>query len=402
MEIIKGKHIVIGVTASIAAYKIPLLIRLLVKEGAEVQVVMTPSARDFVTPLTLSTLSKLPVLSEPFNPLDGSWNSHVELGQWADLLLIAPASANTLAKMANGIADNFLLTVYLSAKCPVLFAPAMDLDMFRHPTTQANVKQLLEFGHRLIEPQVGELASGLCGAGRMEEPEVMLEILRTELYPKDLVGKSALVTAGPTIEAIDPVRFLGNHSSGQMGFALAEELARRGARVSLISGPVNVKTDVQGIKLTHVKSAADMLSACLNEPPHDIIIMAAAVADYTPASFSDIKIKKSDAPLTLSLAPTQDILSALSAKRIDNQVIVGFALETDNAIENARKKLHTKNLDMVVLNSLRDEGAGFAFSTNVITILAKDGEEQIFPIMPKTEAAMHIVNKISQMTKIIE
>lgn len=393
-----GKNILIGITGSIAAYKIPLLVRLLAKEGANVRVIMTPAARDFVTPLTLSTLSKAPVWSEAFNRTDGSWNSHVDLGQWADLFLVAPASASTLGKMAHGIADNFLMTAYLSAKCPVFFAPAMDLDMYRHPTTQENIRKLQEMGHHLIEPQVGELASGLCGAGRMEEPETMLEVIRMALAVKDLNGIKAIVTAGPTYEPIDPVRFLGNHSSGKMGFALAENLARRGADVTLITGPTSLQTILPGIRRIDISTAAEMHESVMSRlADTDVVIMAAAVADFSPAEVFPRKIKKgtdTDSLTSLELKPTTDILADIGRHRTSGQVIAGFALETDNEAENARKKLLDKNADLIVMNSLRDEGAGFGTSTNKIIIFSRDGSENAYPLRSKEEVAGDIVNEI--------
>ncbi len=394
---LNGKKILLGITGSIAAYKIPFLVRLLVKEGAEVQVVMTENARDFVTPLTLSTLSKRPVFTYPFNEKDGTWNSHVDMGNWADLMIIAPASAATLSKMASGMADNLLVTTYLSAKCPVFFAPAMDLDMYRHPTTAKNVETLLSFGHQLIEPQVGELASGLCGAGRMEEPENILNVLR-EHFKKKLrfKGKKFLITAGPTYEYIDPVRFIGNFSSGQMGFALAIEAAERGAEVTLVSGPVNLTISHPSIQLIKVVSASEMYEKTITTfPENDITIMSAAVADFTPAVKSGIKIKKENALTAINLVPTKDILATAGGMKKPGQILVGFALETDHEIENAQKKLHTKNLDLIVLNSLNDAGAGFGVATNKVTILDKSGNQYDFGVKPKSEVASDILDKIS-------
>ncbi len=394
---LNGKKILLGITGSIAAYKIPFLVRLLVKEGAEVQVVMTENARDFVTPLTLSTLSKRPVFTYPFNEKDGTWNSHVDMGNWADVMIIAPASAATLSKMASGMADNLLVTTYLSAKCPVFFAPAMDLDMYRHPTTAKNVETLLSFGHQLIEPQVGELASGLCGAGRMEEPENILNVLR-EHFKKKLrfKGKKFLITAGPTYEYIDPVRFVGNFSSGQMGFALAIEAAERGAEVTLVSGPVNLTISHPSIQLIKVVSASEMYEKTITTfPENDITIMSAAVADFTPAVKSGIKIKKENALTAINLVPTKDILATAGGMKKPGQILVGFALETDHEIENAQKKLHTKNLDLIVLNSLNDAGAGFGVATNKVTILDKSGNQYDFGVKPKSEVASDILDKIS-------
>jgi phosphopantothenoylcysteine decarboxylase / phosphopantothenate---cysteine ligase len=397
---LQGKKIVIGITGSIAAFKIPALIRLFKKEGAEVKVIMTRSATDFVTPLTLSTLSGNPVIIEPFNPEDGTWNSHVELGRWADLYILAPVSANTLAKMANGIADNFFLTAYLSAKCPVFFAPAMDLDMFRHPATQKNIDILRSYGHTLIEPAVGELASGLCGAGRMEEPENIFNLVNEHFSGINslLAGKNILVTAGPTIESIDPVRYISNHSSGLMGFSIADELAHRGANVTLITGPVNLMTENQLIRRIDITSADEMYEKCIAaSDTADIIIMAAAVADFKPSSVSASKIKKSDSRLNIELIPTHDILAELGKTKKTGQILVGFALETDQEEDNTRKKLEGKNLDMVVLNSLRDIGAGFKSPTNKISVLFKSGDFQRFPLKSKKEVANDIINCIESI-----
>lgn len=397
---LKGKKIVIGITGSIAAYKIPSLIRLLKKEEAEVRVIMTPAAKDFVTPLTLSTLSGNPVLTDPFNANDGSWNSHVDMGRWADVYLFAPLSANTLAKMATGIADNFLMACYLSAKCPVFFAPAMDLDMFRHPTTQKNIKILESYGNHLIEPAVGELASGLTGPGRMEEPEQIFRIL-SDFFASPrgpLHGMKVLVTAGPTHEKIDPVRFIGNHSSGRMGFALAEQFSILGASVTLITGPVELELNHPEIKRIDVTSAGDMHKACLKAASGaDIIVMAAAVADYTPKSPADTKIKKSGKDITLELIPTRDILAELGEKKKKNQVLVGFALETDSEEANAKKKLQSKNLDAIVLNSLNDPGAGFKTSTNKVTIFLRSGKSIRIPLKSKEEVARDIAAAISSL-----
>lgn len=393
---LKGKKILIGVTGSIAAYKIPYLIRLLVKEGAEVKVILTENARDFVTPLTISTLSKNPALTYPFNPEDGAWNSHVEMGSWADVMLIAPASAATLSKMASGMADNLLLTTYLSAKCPVFFAPAMDLDMYKHPITKLNVEKLVSFGHKLIEPQVGELASGLCGAGRMDEPENILKTLDAFfLTGNQLSGKRILVTSGPTYEPIDPVRFIGNHSSGLMGYSIAIEAASRGARVTLISGPSHFKADHPSITQNAVMTAQEMFaetSAAFVQS--DITIMSAAVADFTPEYTAQKKIKKSEEIQTIRLKPTRDILASLGKMKQSNQILVGFALETDNELDNARKKLNTKNLDLIVLNSLQDKGAGFGVQTNKITVLDRKGKQFDFPLKSKAEVASDILNII--------
>ncbi len=396
---LKGKKILIGITGSIAAYKIPYLIRLLVKEGAEVQVILTPNARDFVTPLTISTLSKRPALTFPFDNTDGTWNSHVDMGQWADLLLIAPASAATLSKMANGLADNLLVTTYLSAKCPVFFAPAMDLDMFKHPATKQNVEKLISFGHHLIEPQVGELASGLCGAGRMEEPENILEVIRDFFKKKNSFShKKILVTAGPTYEAIDPVRFIGNFSSGLMGFEIAAEAAGRGAEVTLISGPTHLQCNHPSVKRIDVVSANQMMAACSETfPDSDITIMAAAVADFAPVAISETKIKKDAALNHIQLKPTPDILATLGKRKNQHQILVGFALETNAELENAQKKLKNKNLDLIVLNSLNDKGAGFGLPTNKITIIAGNGEQREYPLKPKKEVASDILDRLAEL-----
>ncbi|HLN53326.1 MAG TPA: bifunctional phosphopantothenoylcysteine decarboxylase/phosphopantothenate--cysteine ligase CoaBC [Lentimicrobium sp.] len=394
---LKGKNILLGITGSIAAFKAPLLIRLLKKEGANVKVVITPCAADFVTPLTLSTLSQQPVLIEPYNKTDGSWHSHVEWGRWADLFIIAPASANTLAKMANGIADNLLTTCYLAAKCPVFFAPAMDLDMFHHPTTEKNIRILQSYGNRLIEPQTGELASGLCGAGRMEEPDVILQIIKDFfLRQRDLLEKRVLITAGPTYEAIDPVRFIGNHSSGKMGFALAQEAAARGAQVTLVTGPVNLQSPA-GVNVVKVTSASEMMQQCEQVfPETDITIMAAAVADYMPAEFSKEKIKKKEKELDIRLKKTPDILSNLGKQKKPGQFIAGFALETENEKENALAKLNNKNLDMIVLNSLNDKGAGFGTDTNKVTMLFAGKQEVSTGLLPKRTIAGMIIDAIAK------
>lgn len=391
---LKGKKILIGVTASIAAYKAIYLVRLFIKEGAEVQVVMTPDAKDFVTPLTLSALSNRPVLIEPFNPDDGEWNSHVDLGNWADIMIVAPASANTLAKMANGIADNLLLTTFLAAKCPVFFAPAMDLDMYKHPATQNNVKKLIADGFNLIDSSAGELVSGLVGQGRLQEPEIILQIIK-EFFAKknDLKGKNILITAGPTYENIDPVRFIGNYSSGLMGFSIAKEVVSRGGNVTLVSGPVNLNID--SVNRIDVVNADQMYNACLeNYSKADIIIMAAAVADYTPVNCENSKIKKYKSKFSIDLKPTVDILSKLGELKSDKQILVGFALETDNEIENAKSKLKKKNLDFIVLNSLKDKGAGFKYDTNKISIIDINDNIQNFELKSKKDVAVDIIDKL--------
>lgn len=381
-----------GVSGSIAAYKAALLVRLLVKEGAIVKVLMTPSACDFITPLTLSTLSKHEVgvhISE-----HGNWSNHVMLGRWADVMLIAPASANTMAKMANGISDNLLLAVYLSATSPVLFAPAMDEDMWYHPATKANVARLLSYGHRQLPVQKGELASGLFGEGRMAEPEEIVVYLR-QFFHRPLSGKTALVSAGPTQEPIDPVRFISNHSSGKMGIALAEALADAGAHVQLVLGPTHLSTQHTGITTTRVVTAADMFSSCEQlAPQSDIIVMAAAVADYRPRTVADKKIKKKDDEMNLELEKTTDIARTLGAQKKNGQVLVGFSLETNNEREFALKKLQDKNLDMVVLNSLNDAGAGFNYDTNKVTLLSRNGKEIALPLQSKQEVARNIVQAI--------
>jgi phosphopantothenoylcysteine decarboxylase/phosphopantothenate--cysteine ligase len=399
--VLKGKKILIGITGSIAAYKIPFLIRLLKKEGAEVQVVMTPAARDFVTPLTLSTLSGNPAYSYPFDQKDGTWTSHVEMGRWADVMLLAPVTAATLGKMAHGIADNLLVTTYLSAKCPVFFAPAMDLDMYRHPATGENIQKLIGFGHTLIEPQVGELASGLTGAGRMEEPENIVQVLKNHFSEKKVFsGKKFLVTAGPTYEAIDPVRFIGNHSSGKMGFALAQAAAEKGADVTLIAGPVDLETLHPAIHRVDVISANEMYKACKKYfPDADVTVMAAAVADFTPENVASQKIKKGAQTPTIKLKPTRDILQQLGKEKKPGTILAGFALETDNELENARTKLKNKNLDLIVLNSLKDEGAGFGVSTNRITILDKNGKQYDYPLKSKKEVAGDILDRIAELIR---
>jgi len=391
-----GKKIVLGVCGSIASYKAAHLVRLLLKAGAEVQVVMTKDALSFITPLTLATLSKKPVLIDYFVPETGEWNNHVDLGLWADILLIAPASANTLGKMATGICDNLLLATYLSAKCPVYFAPAMDLDMWKHPSTTQNVKQLQSYGNILIQPNAGELASGLIGEGRMAEPEEIVALLQQELKKKlPLAGKKALVTAGPTYEAIDPVRFIGNHSSGKMGFAIAEELYRLGAEVTLISGPTALSLSSKAIKRIDVVSGDDLLTATLSEfGEADITVMSAAVADYKPEQIADQKIKKKEQAFSLNLIKTTDILAELGKKKRAKQLLVGFALETENELAHASDKLKKKNLDLIVLNSLNDEGAGFKSDLNKITILDKQLNAETFVLKPKNEVAQDICRKI--------
>ena len=391
---IKGKKILLGITGSIAAYKAIYLVRLLVRSGAEVKVVMSPSAKDFVSTLTLSTLSHNPVLVDLFD--EQSWANHVMLGRWADLMLIAPLSCNTLAKMAHGQCDNLLLATYLSATCPVVVAPAMDEDMWHHPVTRLNLQRLQSYGNTVIPVEHGELASGLTGDGRMAEPETIIKFLEDNFFlNQPLRGKKVLVTAGPTYEAIDPVRFIGNHSSGKMGIAIAKELSRRGADVSLVLGPTSITVSTNGIQLIRVNSAEEMYNACheLFEKT-DLAVMSAAVADYTPAKKAAQKIKKEDSNLTLELTKTKDILKSLGAIKTKNQVLVGFALETVNEKEYARKKLADKNADLIVLNSLNDSGAGFGHDTNKISIFKKGGEELQFETKSKDEVAKDIVDVI--------
>ena len=397
---LKDKKIILGVCGSIAAYKIAVLIRQLVKSGAQVKVIMTSSAHDFITPLTLSTLSRNPVLTDFSEDRTGQWHNHVDLGLWADAFVIAPASANTLAKMANGLCDNLLLAVYLSARCPVFFAPAMDLDMLQHPATKKNIQTLLTFGNHLIEPAFGELASGLTGVGRMAEPEEIVAYLH-DFFSRDLKpgnlklkGKKALVTAGPTHEAIDPVRFIGNHSSGKMGYALAEALAHLGAEVKLVSGPTQQHTQHPRISVKQVTTARQMLDACSSYfDSADITVLAAAVADYRPAEEAKQKIKKQAENLNLSLIRTDDIAAALGKRKHNGQIIVGFALETEEEEANAMKKLQAKNFDLIVLNSLNDEGAGFGHDTNKVTIM--DGKKKAtFELKSKKEVAADIVQAI--------
>jgi phosphopantothenoylcysteine decarboxylase/phosphopantothenate--cysteine ligase len=396
---LEGKNIILGVCGSIAAYKSALLVRLLVKAGANVQVVMTHDATNFITPLTLSTLSKKPALFNYFKPETGEWNNHVELGLWADMLIIAPASANTLAKMANGLCDNLLSAVYLSAKCPVYFAPAMDLDMWLHPATRQNVTRLQSFGNTLIAPGSGELASGLYGEGRMAEPDEIVGFLLASIKKKLLLAnQKIIVTAGPTYEAIDPVRFIGNHSSGKMGFAIADELASMGADVTLITGPSAQVSKQQTVKRINVTSAAEMLEACERYFTNArACIMSAAVADYAPTHVALQKIKKHDAGLNIELKKTTDILKTLGEQKRDGQILVGFALETNNEEQNAITKLQKKNLDFIVLNSLNDAGAGFKKDTNKITIIDRNLQKTVFALKSKDEVARDICHKVAQL-----
>ncbi len=393
---LKGKHIIIGITGSIAAYKAATLIRLLVKRGAEVKVIMTPLAKEFITPLTIATLCKNPILVDFYNPENGDWNSHVDLGLWADLYLIAPASANTMAKMATGVADNLLLTTYLSAKCPVMVAPAMDLDMYQHPATQQNIGILQSRGNVIIEAATGELASGLSGKGRMEEPEVIAaEVERFFASQDRFAGKTVLITSGPTYEPIDPVRFIGNYSSGKMGKSIAEVFLAQGANVIFITGPTSNIPVGDNLEVVKVKTAAEMHAAALAHFPNSqIAIMAAAVADFTPEVSSSSKIKREGDNLTLVLKPTKDIAADLGKQKAPGQVLVGFALETNNEAQNAAKKLSAKGLDFIVLNSLNDQGAGFGFDTNKITIISKSGESVPFQLKPKDQVAADIVDVI--------
>jgi phosphopantothenoylcysteine decarboxylase/phosphopantothenate--cysteine ligase len=398
---LKNKNILLGVCGSIASYKSAALTRLLVKADANVRIVMTRDACNFITPLTLSTLSKHHVLTEYFDPKTGSWNNHVELGLWADTMIIAPATANTLAKFANGICDNLLSAVYLSAKCPVYFAPAMDLDMWKHPATQKNINSLLSYGNFMIKPAFGELASGLTGEGRMAEPEEIIAFIGDGLKKKlPLTGKKALVTAGPTYEAIDPVRFIGNHSSGKMGYAIAEELSALGANVTLVSGPSSLKLSDKSISRIDVTSAEEMLEASLsNFPGTDISILSAAVADYQPKEVSTLKIKKDSSEFELELVKTPDILATLGQKKKPGQILVGFALETDNEISNAIKKLEKKNLDFIVLNSLNDEGGAFKNDNNKITIIDRNHNKESFDLKPKNEVAADICKKVLDLLR---
>lgn len=395
---LKGKNILVGITGSIAAYKAATLIRLLVKEGADVKVVMTELGKEFITPLTLATLSKNPILVDFFDPENGQWNSHVDLGLWADLYLIAPATANTMGKMAHGIADNLLITSYMSAKCPVMIAPAMDLDMFQHPANLKNIEILKSYGNIIVEPASGELASGLTGKGRMEEPDKITERVIDLLHQKKkLVNKKILITAGPTYESIDPVRFIGNYSSGKMGFALAKAFADEGGEVILISGPTSLSLKYSSIRQVNVSSADEMYEQVMKFfPAMDVAVMAAAVSDYKPAKKSEKKIKRKGENLKVELMPNKDIAAAIGQIK-EKQIIVGFALETDNELENAKKKVHTKNLDFIVLNSLNEEGAGFGVDTNKITILKKDGSRLNYDLKTKDEVATDILNVTLEM-----
>jgi len=390
-----GKKIVLGITGSIAAYKAAVLARLFIKEGAEVQVVITPSGKEFITPVTLSALTSKPVISEFFNQRDGSWHSHVDLGLWADAMVIAPATAATIGKMANGVADNMLVTTYLSMKAPVFIAPAMDLDMYAHPSTKRNLDLLRSYGNFIIEPASGELASHLVGKGRMEEPEEIVKAVDAFFASyKDLNGKKILITAGPTYEKIDPVRFIGNYSSGKMGFALAANCAKRGAEVTLITGPVQLPTPEGRIHRYDVESASEMKTLAEKYfPEMDAAILSAAVADFTPESVSDKKIKRGKSDLELHLKPTADIAAILGGMKTSKQRLVGFALETNDEMNHALDKLVRKKFDFIILNSLRDNGAGFKCNTNKVTILSSRGQQE-FPLKPKKEVAADIVNEL--------
>ena len=394
----KGKKIVLGITGSIAAYKAAVLTRLLIKKGAEVQIVITPAGKEFITPITLSALTTKPVISEFFAQRDGTWHSHVDLGLWADAMLIAPATASTIGKMAHGIADNMLVTTYLSMKAPVFIAPAMDLDMFAHPSTQHNLDILRSYGNHIIEPASGELASHLVGKGRMEEPEKIVEALEDFFARKeDLKGKKILITAGPTYEKIDPVRFIGNYSSGKMGYALAENCAQRGAEVTLISGPVNLQTQHPAIRRIDVESAEEMYRAAMElYPACDAGILCAAVADFTPETVAPTKIKREKDDLVIKLKPTHDIAAALGQTKHSHQRLIGFALETNDELAHAQEKRKRKNFDFIVLNSLNDKGAGFRCDTNKITIVDETGCTP-YPLKSKKEVATDIIDKLASI-----
>ena len=397
---LKGKRIVLGITGSIAAYKACVLIRELIKAGAEVQAVMTPSAKEFITPLTISTLTHKPDISEFFDRRDGSWHSHVDIGLWADAMIIAPATASSIAKMANGVADNMLITTYQSMRAPVFVAPAMVVDMFAHTATQKNIKTLRSYGNIIIEPETGELASGLEGKGRMEEPAVIAKSLEAYFKSQNqLKGKRVLITAGPTYEKIDPVRFIGNLSSAKMGYALAEECAERGADVELVSGPVSINLNRANIHITKVESAAQMYAAAVNAfPKTDIAILCAAVADFTPRETKDVKIKREKGDMAIQLVPTKDIAAEMGRMKIESQLMVGLGVETNDETNNAINKLKAKKLDFIVLNSLNDTGAGFSVDTNKITIIS-DTSKYEYPLKPKREVAKDIIDKICELYK---
>lgn len=396
---LKGKKIIVGITGGIAAYKSAFLIRLLIKAGAEVQAVITPSGKEFITPVTLSALTEKPVVSEFFTANDGTWNSHVDLGLWADAMIIAPATASSIGKMAHGIADNMLITTYLSMKAPVFIAPAMDLDMFAHPSTQQNIRLLQSYGNHIIEPATGFLASKLEGKGRMEEPEKIVSVVASFFAEQQqLSKKKILITAGPTYEKIDSVRFIGNYSSGKMGYALAETCAERGAEVTLISGPVSVQAQHPGIHVIRVESAEEMYRACTEHfPQTDAALFCAAVADYRPESPAGYKLKRKEENLSLQLVPNQDIAASMGAMKQKHQITVGFALETDNEQYNAKEKLKKKNLDFIVLNSLRDSGAGFRTDTNKVTIIDHSDQTQVFGLKSKKEVAADVIDKLTAL-----
>ena len=395
---LKDKKIIVGVTGGIAAYKTAQVIRLLVQKGAEVRVVMTPLAKEFISPLTLATLSRNPVAVDFFDPTNGEWNSHVKLGIWADAMLIAPATANTMAKMVHGVADNLLLTTYLSARCPVFIAPAMDLDMYKHPTTKNNIEALSSYGNYIIEPTAGELASGLEGKGRMEEPENIIRFLHDYFVPKDMLGKKILITAGPTYEKIDPVRFIGNYSSGKMGFALAEKCAQRGAEVTLIAGPVSMSTPYDNIERINVESAAEMHKISISKfSEMDGAILVAAVADFTPISIEENKLKRKKDKLKLELEPTVDIAAEIGKIKQDNQFVVGFALESEDEEDNAIEKMKRKNFDFIVLNSLRDPDSCFGFDTNKVSIIHSSELKKDFELKSKLDVADDIIKEINTL-----
>jgi len=397
-----GKRIILGVTGSIAAYKAVYLLRLLIREGAEVQVIMTPTSQEFVGPVTFSALSGKPVLSEFFSTQGADWNSHVDMGVSADLMIVAPLTATTLGKMAHGVADNLLVTTYLSARCPVVVAPAMDMDMYKHPSTQQNLNTIREYGNLVIEPGEGELASGLEGRGRMEEPEEILRFIRQldgGSSKKKLLNKRILVTTGPTHEKIDPVRFIGNHSSGKMGYAIAEAFAAEGAEVILISGPVSVETKSSRVVVEHVISADEMYEACKKQISEvDVAVFNAAVSDFAPVESSNEKVKRGVEEWNIRLRPTKDIAAELGKQKREEQLFVGFALETDRELEHAKSKLKKKNLDLIVLNSLRDEGAGFGTDTNLVTMIDQSGHMEEYKLKPKDQVAQDLVKRVIKMT----
>lgn len=395
---LRGKKIILGISGGIAAYKAAYIVRMLITNGAEVKVVMTPTAKEFITPLTLATLSRNPVMVDFFSRENGEWNSHVDLGLWADAFLIAPATANTLAKMAYGVADNLLLTTYLSARCPVFVAPAMDLDMFAHPTTRQNINKLKSIGNIVIEPTTGELASGLDGKGRMEEPENIVRFMKDFFVPKDMLGKKILITAGPTYEKIDPVRFIGNFSSGKMGFAIAESCARRGAQVVLITGPVALSLKNRDIERVSVETAEEMYKAVMSKfSDMDGAILCAAVADFTPVQADKTKMKRGEGSVMLELVPTRDIAEHVGKIKKPEQFVVGFALETNDEEKNAIAKMDRKNFDFIVLNSLQDPNSGFGFDTNKVSIIHRSGLRKNFELKNKLEVADDIVKEINTL-----